>query len=386
MTTMKKNDSSVKSVFGFTLVELLVVIAIIGMLIALLLPAVQAAREAARRSQCTNKIKQLALACHNYHSAHNVLPPGSSPFANTSSSYDRMRKNAFVCVLPFIEQEVLYNTFIGTYGTSSPGDNNEVWNASLDALHCPSDRNTRRLPNERGRTSYRMCTGDWTDEPGRGASGIINPRGVFVTCGRATDRNLPVHRTLTSIADGTSNTIMFSEAAIGDGDGGNTGIANTAKPPLHGGVAWYNTPGIPQCNNSPASTAADFSTCRSYKDGNSYSAAGMAYTVRMNLMGYRWGDAAAWYSCFSTILPPNSPSCNHGNNGDERHPMLISASSYHSGGVVCGLADGATRFISATVDATLTATDDRCVDGGKSPFGIWGALGSIEGGESVAVP
>ena len=379
---MKKKYSSVRPVTAFTLVELLVVIAIIGVLIALLLPAVQAAREAARRSQCVNNIKQLVLACHNYHSTSKVLPPGSAPFNNTGGSFDRMRKNAFVCLLPYIEQESLYDLFVGSFATSSPGDNNEVWRASLAALHCPSDGNTKSLPTALGRTSYRLCSGDWTDEPGRGP-GFVNPRGVFVTSGRPQDRNSSVYRTLTGIADGTSNTIMLSEAALGDGTGV---VDNSTQTPLRGGFAWYNTPGIPTCSQNPAnSTETDFSTCRSYKNGRHYTTTG-SYQLRQDYIGFRWGDAAPVFSLFSTILPPNSPNCNHGNNGDLRHPMLISASSLHPGGVVCGIADGTARFISETIDAALTAADDRCVEAGPSPFGIWGALGSIEGGESVALP
>ena len=385
---MKQKYFSVRSIAAFTLVELLVVIAIIGVLIALLLPAVQAAREAARRTQCINKIKQLALACHNYHSTSKVLPPGSSPFNNTEASHGRMRKNAFVCLLPYIEQEALYDLFVGTYSTTSPSANNEVWNTSLDSLLCPSDANRRSSPNARGRTSYRLCVGDWLDEPGRGPRNFANPRGVFVTNGRSRDRNSSVYRTLTCITDGTSNTIMFSEAAIGNGSGdGGLGtvdyVDNTTQTPLRGAIAYYNTPGIPQCEGNPADTSTDFSTCRSYKDGRFYTTTGATYRVAKNLMGFRWGETVPWDSLFSTILPPNSPSCNNGNNGDWRHPMLISASSYHVGGVVCGVADGTARFISETIEAGM---GDRCVEAGASPFGVWGALGSIEGGESVALP
>jgi len=150
---------------GFTLVELLVVIAIIGILIALLLPAVQAAREAARRSQCTNSLKQLGLALHNYHSANNVFPPGGisygfeweglgTQYVGDPTVHDL---NGLVLLLPYVEQSAVYQKFDMRYAVSNylrnptgvlaDGGNPDVYvknNALLTAqvlpcFRCPSD-------------------------------------------------------------------------------------------------------------------------------------------------------------------------------------------------------------------------------------------------------
>ncbi|MBI3462108.1 MAG: DUF1559 domain-containing protein, partial [Planctomycetes bacterium] len=100
---------------GFTLVELLVVIAIIGILIALLLPAVQQAREAARRSQCVNNLKQIGLAIHNYHDSYSVLPSAEPGGTGTLA-----RASAFAAILPYLDQTATYTQYDFALGNSDP--------------------------------------------------------------------------------------------------------------------------------------------------------------------------------------------------------------------------------------------------------------------------
>jgi prepilin-type N-terminal cleavage/methylation domain-containing protein len=133
--------------FGFTLVELLVVIAIIGILIALLLPAVQAAREAARRSQCLNNLKQLGIAMHNYHDAKKWLPPGKGPNPCCWGTWVPI-------TLPYIEQEGVAELYVNWGGDDSTGprysaapNTTNVTNKRFATLTCPSDQPNKPFGN-----------------------------------------------------------------------------------------------------------------------------------------------------------------------------------------------------------------------------------------------
>ena len=143
MVNPKSKTRKSKSQHGFTLVELLVVIAIIGILIALLLPAVQAAREAARRMQCTNNLKQLGLALHNYHITERSFPP-SAGWSDVAPPV--MTKGFLVPLLPYLEQQTIYDRLDQTrWGNAT---NFELGKQIPSAFICPSD----------GQQQFDVCT------------------------------------------------------------------------------------------------------------------------------------------------------------------------------------------------------------------------------------
>ena len=143
---------------GFTLVELLVVIAIIGVLVALLLPAVQAAREAARRIQCTNNLKQLALACHNYNSAHGKLPASNYPFSGppwVDAWGSFAAAHTWIeSLFPFIEEQAFYDRL--DFGKKTTHRRNwRVTNGVIfEKLACPSDTDAGLFPNTREHAQF----------------------------------------------------------------------------------------------------------------------------------------------------------------------------------------------------------------------------------------
>ena len=220
---------------GFTLVELLVVIAIIGILIALLLPAVQAAREAARRSQCVNNLKQMGIAPQNYHDIQRVFPPAKIGDGFQSSGWSPnfvvLNTTGFVLLLPHIEQQAMYQRYnfnlpssLSTnYGKPiASGASNTTWNQQvfsvpLPAYTCPSDNN----PAHVGNPYNANVVGQWEENsPAQSnyffASGAIQttPRHGATTMG-GTIRIGPFGNDgaakIADIKDGTSNTIAIGE-------------------------------------------------------------------------------------------------------------------------------------------------------------------------------
>ena len=196
---MSRNKSRKR---GFTLVELLVVIAIIGILIALLLPAVQAAREAARRSQCSNNLKQIGLGFQNYHDTFKVFPPGSM---NSPDNLGGEAIAAWVLILPFIEQTSLHDLWDFNYGhLDSP--NYDANRGLVDAYFCPSKPRSIKLGPDNPANQYASSAyGDYALSAG---TGHINRddtrlwRGMFHQNSNCRMRD---------ILDGTSNTIAAGE-------------------------------------------------------------------------------------------------------------------------------------------------------------------------------
>ena len=213
---------------GFTLVELLVVIAIIGILVALLLPAVQAAREAARRMQCTNNMRQLALAAHNHHDSFGEFPPGYqvAPGTNIGDNGDGAWGWASF-LLPYMEQQNVYDilkpgerSLGATLGKTGSGTPDPVTIAAartlIDGFRCPSDtapeyNNSRKFFWDRNSYPDRMpATSNYMGVLGMGylnvgsANQEPNRHGCFIQ-----NRRL----NFSDITDGTSSTFFFGERA-----------------------------------------------------------------------------------------------------------------------------------------------------------------------------
>lgn len=209
-----------KSHHGFTLVELLVVIAIIGILVGLLLPAVQAARESARRMQCSSNLKQIGLALHNYHNGLNALPPSALGVRRQVGSHTVTFAGLtpWVSILPYIEQNALYDSF--NFNADAWHSSNEELAGKTPSIYiCPS-MSMASLGENRGFSSYAVSTGTrrYRNQLHNGA--IVDYIGVFrgerislgIPAGQVDMSKTTVDQI--SSLDGTTNTLLAGEYGI----------------------------------------------------------------------------------------------------------------------------------------------------------------------------
>ena len=357
---------------GFTLIELLVVISIIAVLIALLLPAVQSAREAARRAQCTNNLKQLALAVQNYHTSANVIPamcmfawlPRSSSLAG-QAAIDQGWASAWpLALLPQLEQGPLFSAYnfnapavVLAGGGFSGLENTTVLYTQLATFLCPSE-------SEMTRPAYEATSNYAGNYGGPGQIGyytgtivpVADPNGLDVPLGKLG----PVQ--IEGIRDGSTNTALFSEHLHGiagdpavypgteDGKRGVFGVtaaSSGAKTSTAGATAFAAA-----CKSLPQATASSNSD---HIGNNMYA----SYPWHVGMVNY------------NHVGQPNSINCLNSND-----PSFLSyvgplgsasASSNHPGGVNVAMADGSVRFVKDSITSA-----------------VWWGLGTRNGREVIS--
>ena len=376
---------------AFTLVELLVVIAIIGMLVALLLPAVQAAREAARRMQCTNNLKQLGLSLHNHHDTHNGFPASRDflwqeqrPAGTMSGDYNgEAGWSGLLQLFPYIELTSQHSNLLsqrtGSGGFLNSWDWPTALQAAFPAFLCPScpasgrtDAITASPSPASARINYGFSRGDgmWSLE-----RAPQNLRGDGLDNVRSRSMFVPLeNKRMGSVQDGTSNTVAMGEFAK---------PTSALSLAVRGGLALTENNRLGDIR-----AAGNARNClNATTDGRNLLVNDTFHQMpaeRANRSrGMRLAYGFAMFHSFQTILPPNSPSCAGSQDDAGGGWGIYAASSFHTGGVNIVFFDGSVRFVTNTIDFGLATS--RQMESGPSLFGVWGALGTPASGESASL-
>jgi len=332
---------------AFTLVELLVVIAIIGVLVALLLPAVQAAREASRRASCLNNLRQLGIALHNFEDANKQLPVGSEskeyPGA-PSFPHNFYRWSVLAHLTPYLEQTNAHNSLDLTVPLYTPpsfgiAPQNAAGVALVVPIFlCPSDSTRGPVATGFGPTNYAACAGS-----GSGGGSPFDTDGSFFV--RRAMR-------LAELTDGTSNTVIFSESLLGTGPESTSDASHATRQPQ----TVYRFVQSAPLSDSGCDSASQWNVS--------------------NRRGFSWANGEFRTTLYNHYYPPNHkvPDCLGVFMSNDPSTLYTgfgwrAARSRHPGGVNVMSGDASTHFVSQTVDLT-----------------IWRAASTRAGGEVATLP
>ena len=347
---------------GFTLIELLVVIAIIAVLIALLLPAVQAAREAARRAQCVNNLKQMGLGIHNYLSTNNCFPPLMSNFANPGFGSPLAPTGEWplswaVAMLPYIEQQALFNAANYIGGAFNGANQNTLSANKVNFMICPSESLAQGPWLASSWANYAANFGGPASISAWSGPITMMNSSTQGTCSCYVNGNIGVVGTQ-GITDGTSNTVAFSERLVGLTGTPATWTSNSSNAKR---VAFSIGSAVTDGGGGAQAVTA-YGACRGI-------AGGVASTGNNMWSGGVWDGSHSGtlrFNSYNHFNTPNGLTCIASGNSPGSYNDLLTASSNHSGGVNCGLADGSVKFIKDSINNQT-----------------WWALGSRNQGEVI---
>ena len=330
---------------GFTLVELLVVIAIIGVLVALLLPAIQSARESARRTQCLNNLKQLGIALQNYASAKHELPPASvskSYPADPNHPHSFYRWSALAHLLPYMENQSVHDLLDLSLPLYMPGSGYPISEPNkvgisqvLREFLCPSDIG-QRVKLETGPTNYAVCAGS-----GAGGGTPFDTDGVFY---------VNSNTTFGQIVDGTSHTIAASESLIGEDTPRDSNGAFSATSAERSYKFVLGFGGTPELSDFKCNGSMNYNSAAS----NGNDPRGFAWCsgeYRCGMYNHYYPPNAAVCDCIASVTTDPTP--------PPDKPKLYSAfgwrtaRSMHPDGVNVLLADGSVHFTNDNIDMML---------------------------------
>jgi prepilin-type N-terminal cleavage/methylation domain-containing protein/prepilin-type processing-associated H-X9-DG protein len=378
---------------AFTLIELLVVIAVIGVLIALLLPAVQAARESARRMQCTNNLKQIGLALHNYHDSSGVFPPGrmtpdclqgGAPcFGNQYKDYQEVGTgpgswtghiSIQAHVLPYLEQSNVQNALnfsvpnsfsLQAFDGTITSANYTAFSRTQGMFLCPTDAQSGQ--DLGGQNNYRANFGGSTvyaggrERPDNTVRGDATAGNGAFTIGRALG--------LAQIRDGTGQTVFFSERLKGSGNPKKSFIRG--RDSTAASILWTFDPVADTENFMQVCSRVELPE-GDIPDTACFQFHGRHCTTPSNIRVY-FGWGLSWYAStlYNHVAPPNWRNSDCGEDSawsdvPSEH-AIVSARSHHPGGVNALFGDGSVRFVKGTIN-----------------LATWRSLGTRASGEVIS--